>query len=354
MKISIILPIYNAEKYLKQCLDALLNQTYTNIEILCINDGSQDQGLHILESYAQKDSRIKIHDQPNSGPATARNRGLTAATGQYIMFCDADDCYAPQMCEAMLGAITSTNVDLVMCDCELVECPDDPDPQRPPETDCFLTLFGYYQLTNDAMVEVKGLLWNKIFKKDIIDQYAITFPDGFEHDDVTFVEQYVCCARHLFGLDQKLYSHLIHANSIMGRTFGNDPKILETLDAIKHTFFFLQKNQLFTERNFYHYAKLLYYRLVWTYEKCTAPENKTLAIEKARTILIHFDLDLYYQDHFVEKLKKIKQKNYDEFLEEMQRSAIPDTDTGMCTNTAPASKKLDRKCILNIIKAYLP
>ena len=113
--ISIILPVYNCEKFLSRCLEALLIQTYSNIEVLCINDGSTDKSLQILEQYAQKDSRIKVFSQENSGPAKARNLGLAKARGDYLMFCDSDDWYEPQMCECMLKTIELENVDLVIC-----------------------------------------------------------------------------------------------------------------------------------------------------------------------------------------------------------------------------------------------
>lgn len=89
--ISIILPVYNAEKYLNKCLNALINQTFSDIEILCINDGSSDSSLSILEKFAHNDKRIRIFSVPNQGPTTARNIGLQNSTGKYLMFCDSDD-----------------------------------------------------------------------------------------------------------------------------------------------------------------------------------------------------------------------------------------------------------------------
>ena len=102
-KISIIVPIYNTEKYLKQCLDSIINQTYQNLEIICINDGSTDNSLDTLKTYIKKDSRIKLIDQKNQGLSNVRNQGLKKATGEYISFVDSDDEIKPTFIESLLA-----------------------------------------------------------------------------------------------------------------------------------------------------------------------------------------------------------------------------------------------------------
>jgi glycosyltransferase involved in cell wall biosynthesis len=98
-KISIIIPVYNVEQYLAECLDSVVDQTLREIEIICVNDGSTDSSREILEQYASRDSRLKIIDQPNSGLSAARNRGLDEARGEYIQFLDSDDFLKPQTCQ---------------------------------------------------------------------------------------------------------------------------------------------------------------------------------------------------------------------------------------------------------------
>lgn len=93
-KISVIVPVFNVEKYLKRCLDSILTQTYWNLEVLCIDDGSEDHSLEILKFYEKKDSRVRVYTQARKGPSAARNRGLDEATGDFISFVDADD-YIP-------------------------------------------------------------------------------------------------------------------------------------------------------------------------------------------------------------------------------------------------------------------
>lgn len=113
--ISIIIPVYNVERYLSQCLDSVIKQTYANLEIICVNDGSTDSSLNILEDYAGKDSRIVIIDQLNQGLSGARNSGMKIATGDFIMFLDSDDWVEYNICEVLLERAISLDVDIVEC-----------------------------------------------------------------------------------------------------------------------------------------------------------------------------------------------------------------------------------------------
>ena len=114
-KVSVIIPVYNAEATLVKCLDSVCGQTYNNLEILLINDGSKDNSLEICELYAQRDSRIVLHTQKNAGPSAARNKGLDLATGEYIAFTDSDDYVEPDMIERLVAAAQENNVDMVIC-----------------------------------------------------------------------------------------------------------------------------------------------------------------------------------------------------------------------------------------------
>ena len=111
--ISIVVPIYNSEKWLEKCVKSLINQTYQDIEILLINDGSKDRSLEICNEYAKKDNRIVVIDKENEGVSATRNLGIKKAQGEFIQFVDSDDYADVQMCEKLLNAIE--NVDLVVC-----------------------------------------------------------------------------------------------------------------------------------------------------------------------------------------------------------------------------------------------
>jgi glycosyltransferase involved in cell wall biosynthesis len=113
-KISIIVPVYNVQKYLIQCLDSLKNQSYSDIEIICINDGSTDNSIHILKKYGENDSRFRVYEQNNLGVSSARNKGIEVASGEYIMFVDSDDWIDHKTCETTLNIMISKQTDVVL------------------------------------------------------------------------------------------------------------------------------------------------------------------------------------------------------------------------------------------------
>ena len=120
-KISIIIPVYNGEKYLARCVESLISQTYKNLEIIFLNDGSTDDSLNILKKYKTKDNRIVIVDKKNTGVSDTRNIGITRATGKYICFCDCDDLYATNYVETMHKTAKKYNADIVKCNYQVID-----------------------------------------------------------------------------------------------------------------------------------------------------------------------------------------------------------------------------------------
>ena len=114
-KVSIILPVYNVAPYLRRCMDSIINQTYRNIEIICIDDGSTDKSSQLCDEYSQKDKRIIVIHKKNGGQSDARNVGITVATGKYIAFVDSDDYIDEQFLEQLYLAIKKNKSDISMC-----------------------------------------------------------------------------------------------------------------------------------------------------------------------------------------------------------------------------------------------
>lgn len=112
--VSVIIPVYNVERYLAQCLDSVINQTYPNLEIICVNDGSRDGSPDILRRYADEDAWIQVIDKANGGVSQARNDALDCARGEYIMFVDSDDWVEPDACENAVNAMREYDADIVM------------------------------------------------------------------------------------------------------------------------------------------------------------------------------------------------------------------------------------------------
>lgn len=114
-KVSVIIPVYNAENYLKECLDSILKQTLQEIEVICVNDGSSDGSLSILNEYVKEDSRLKIISQENQGAGSARNNGLKYAKGLFVIFLDCDDIFEHNMLEIMYSKAILLNLDVCVC-----------------------------------------------------------------------------------------------------------------------------------------------------------------------------------------------------------------------------------------------
>lgn len=225
-EISVIIPVYNAEKYIAGCLDALCAQTFGDIEVLCVDDGSTDGSGSILAEYAGKDPRIRVFPQANSGPAAARNLGLKNAGGRYVMFCDADDSYRPDCCERMLRAMTEKRPDVAVCRCRVEIEEVDTEARRHTVSESFYNApyTGMHVLDDELRVKMSVVLWNKIFAKELIERYGICFPEGCEHDDDTFWMLYSLFAKDVYFLSERLYNYRIRVNSIMSNYFNKKPK----------------------------------------------------------------------------------------------------------------------------------
>lgn len=245
-QISIIVPVYNAEKYLPRCLDSLINQTFKDIEILCINDGSTDGSLQILNEYAAKDERIKVILIEHSGSAKVRNVGLENAQGEYIMSCDSDDWYEADMCQRMFQAITSHNVDCVMCHTNIVW--EDKANYRPIQEEYYNPDIKGVMKKN--LYQLNVLLWNKIYKKSLIDKWKINFPTGYLHDDDCFWCKYSLVAHKVLIIQEKLYNYVIRKNSIMDDYYLNkQANYLDRLTILKNILLFAEEHKFLYKKS---------------------------------------------------------------------------------------------------------
>ena len=240
--ISIIIPVYNAEKYVAECAESLINQTYKNIEIIFVDDCSKDVSCEILKQYTEKDSRVKLYSTgTNGGPGKARNIGLENANGEYIMFCDNDDTYEPNMCELMLKTMTEKNVDMVTCKSNVINGKLD----RAQEHYVNSNNVGYFNFSEKKRFIVNVFVWNKLYKKSLIDKYNLKFTTLFSEDDLfTFI--YNSVIDSYYGLEDKLYNLVLHKTSYtQSIAKGKNPKMKwDKLYILKEYIEFLEKNNL--------------------------------------------------------------------------------------------------------------
>jgi glycosyltransferase involved in cell wall biosynthesis len=257
--ISIIMPVFNAELFLRRSLISLLKQSHKNIEILCINDGSTDKSAEILQLYKLKDSRIKIFHKLNSGPGPARNIGLLHAKGKYIMFCDADDQYCRSMCAEMLKTIVKNKVDLAICQSIfIIEKGFKPVLKY---KNFNSELSGFFNINKKFNLGSNVIIWNKIFKRSIIKKFNILFPNWHTDEDTIFCHMYTVIANSVFFIQKKLYKHSIYHNSLTQTR--KKQTIREMINLAYYSANFLKQNNLlkkYTEDLLYLYQN----RLIWT------------------------------------------------------------------------------------------
>lgn len=181
MKLSVIVPVYKTEKLLKRCLDSILNQTFKDLEIIVVNDGSPDHAKEILDEYAKKYSNIQVVHQENQGIGVTRNNGLKLVSGEYFTFVDSDDEIKPDMYETMMTKMGDHAYDLVRCDVEYVEADGRHWIKRLPENECL----DQTSIKED-MCFFYPVLWNCIFDSKLL-TYDIWFSKGVWYEDMDWL-----------------------------------------------------------------------------------------------------------------------------------------------------------------------
>lgn len=248
--VSVIVPIYNVEKYLAKCLDSLINQTLKNIEIICIDDCSTDNSVNIATSFKEKDNRICIisHSQ-NKGLAAARNTGLKNAKAQYIMCCDSDDFYSLDMCKKLYDGIIKSGADFATSGINIVY---EAMHEYKTSDDLYYSVKynGLVPLTNDMLSRIDVSSCNKIFRRELIEKYNILYPEGFCYEDACFFFKYFSISTSAFFINEKLYNYVRRSNSIMDKTFKGSLKALDHLEIMEDVYSFFLKHNLLSQNTF--------------------------------------------------------------------------------------------------------
>lgn len=236
--ISVIVPIYNVEKYLARCVDSIVNQTYKNLEIILVDDGSPDSCPQMCDDYAKKDSRIKVVHKKNGGLSDARNAGMAVATGEYISFIDSDDYVSDDFFECLLDVINKENSDIA--ECSVVKFYED---NRFDEFSDDLSVKTYD--TQDAMSALIAEnpfhqhVWNKLYKTELVKD--IPYAVGKLNEDEFWTYQVFGRASKVAKLNKTMYYYFQRSSSIMGVGYN-----IRRLDALEGK----ANRQKYIENNF--------------------------------------------------------------------------------------------------------
>lgn len=209
-ELSIIIPVYNVERYIRKCLDSIQQQSYADFELLLVDDGSQDESFFICQEYGQRDSRISVFQQHNQGPSAARNLGIRHARGNYISFIDADDYIMPTMFAELIQGMKESGSDLVISPMTVEYVYFKNKRMLRPELD----FDGKISISKEHAAEILSLFETalinspcaRLYKSSIIQDYDIKMPDGVHYaEDLIFNIEYLKYCRSLFILNQSLY-----------------------------------------------------------------------------------------------------------------------------------------------------
>ena len=253
VKVSIIIPIYNPEEQLlKKCLDSALNQTLNEIEVLCIDDGSDEATKDILREYSKNDSRCKIITQENSGSGAARNNGIEHSKGVYIVFLDADDWIEPEMCESLYGFSENLDVDLVLFDNvwhreenianEFIHFNKDEYNQ-----DFSDFIFDYRFIKDKIFSGYFGVIWTKFYKSSFIKENDIHFPSHKLYNDIEFHIKSIVLAKKIAYCPEIFYHYIKFGHESLQTSYRGKKEAAVFYDVIVGIREFLLEHYLMKE-----------------------------------------------------------------------------------------------------------
>ena len=268
VSVSIVVPVYNVEKYLARCLESLINQTLDNIEIICVNNGSTDNSLQILKKYAEKDKRIQIINLQNSGLSVARNAGIDASRGEFIGFVDSDDWVDNNFNEKLYNIASINNCDIAVAGII----------RQNKQKSVYDLHFKNFQVTETLQQKFKlsdvpdySYVWNKIYNAQKLKFYNIKFPVGKYYEDQYFTPQALLKLGKLITVTDVFYHYWRHTDSIVKTTKINKQLQQDALEAFKYMDNFIARYNIDTS----HCTRVKKYRILGlTLMKSITKSNK--------------------------------------------------------------------------------
>jgi len=283
IKVSVIIPVYNAEKYLSQCLDSVLSQSLSDIEVICVDDGSSDRSMEIIGGYAARDGRIKRLAQKNGGAGLARNAGFAAAEGEYVLFLDADDWFEPDYFESAYRCASETDADI--CVSRGVMFDNASGEELPSEwmlkTDHLPALsFKPEDAAEHIFQFTYGQVWDKLFRRVFLKGKKLIFPALRAAEDTAFAYEAIMSAGRICILPQTTVHYRVNRDGSVSKSFADNPQA--PLDAFELVYDFLNEHSLHEkyEKSFLNWAMEY---LVWQVNNAADEETRKMYLGELRS-----------------------------------------------------------------------
>lgn len=271
IKISVVMPIYNAAEYLHAALDSVVSQTLGDIEIICVDDGSTDRSLDVLKNIQKTDGRVRIITENNAGPSIARNKGLFRARGEYVIFLDADDFYEPSLLEKMYQRATEDGLDIVIAKFDLYN-------ERKAKFESNISSDHSELFKNNRVVSASefpdyifqctsGYVWNKLYRRSFLNDNELSFdPEVRVFEDTCFVMSSLAVAGRIGKVSEVLMHHRVYSeqskNKLFKKYYKQVPEIYSKIkDFLMHRGLYIPLSQSFLNLSASRCFKI--YNILW-------------------------------------------------------------------------------------------
>ena len=242
-KVSVIIPVYNTEQYLEACLDSVFGQTLKELEVILVNDGSTDSSLEIMERYQSAyPDRVRLLSKENGGQATARNVAIPLCTGEYIGFVDSDDYIEPEMYESMYRKAKETDADYVECDYVNVKVNTSGEQERIAD---YGSRVREYTCKEDMFIDPMLAPWNKIYKRTLLQESDVRFPEGYIYEDTAFCLKAISLVQRFAFVPEKFVVHFFRGSSTMN--VNKSKRVSNIFPVLQDVISFYKKHDLFEQ-----------------------------------------------------------------------------------------------------------
>lgn len=292
-KISVVVPVYNVEPYIAECLESIANQTLDDIEIICVDDCGADGSMKIVEMFAEKDRRFRVvRHERNRGLGAGRNSGIVAASGKYISFVDSDDWIEPRKLELEYAAIVGEKYPVVWSgyySCDVTGT-------NLQSRGCLLgdsaasAVRGEITVGNEDIGKYLVTAWNKLYSLDFIRSNRLAFPEDVHYEDMPFYFACWCLSPTVYVIDEPLYGYRQRSDSIMGRTSVGQANCGDVRRVLACCYDFLAERDMLESRE----TALLNFILAGSYQFLFSPRYKLDMIDNLKQLFMHIGFPKSY------------------------------------------------------------